>query len=224
VSHVYGLLKKFWDVGVALAVSTAFFLLSFDRMKAQLLAGTLQGLLALGVLVTSVYWLLVFMHATLDELELLHEYKVVEQVGRAGWQTFIAVAVLSLSFGGLVATVTYPILYCAIAVTVQVADCIGMSMTQRAIFLAYRRLPSLNPVLYEYYIYRPHSIHRVAKLLGFMLALVFSVVASFSKQSKFAVASWTLVLLTILTGEYVLVVWRRWRDRELLQSTPIEGR
>jgi len=211
----YDLLKKFWEIGFVLTVSTAFFLLSLDRLKAQLLAGNFPGILGLGALFVSVFWMLDLTKATLNELDLFHDHKIIDRVSVPEWQVFSIVAAVALGLGGLIAAVTFPIIYCILATTIQIVDCIGVSIIQRAFFKAHQKLPDFNPVLYEYYLYKPHFMLRAGKLVGFMSALVLSVAAQFSNKPSYSVASWILVIVTILGGESVLIVWRSWRNKRL---------
>jgi hypothetical protein len=221
MSGLYQRFKEYWNIGLGLSIAMSFFLLSRDRLEAQLLRGSVQAALGICTLTVSILWMLLFIRATLDEPEMLRDQKIFEKVdakklsGMVEGQAFAVMVILSLGFGGLIATVTYPITYCIIAVAIQITDCLGLAAVQRTIFRVYQGAADLNPTLYEYYLYKPHFVHRVAKLVGFMSALALAVAARFSGAAKFSIVSSILIITTILVGEFVLFVWRRWLKSRL---------
>jgi len=221
MSSLYQRFKEYWNIALGLSIAMSFFLLSRDRLAAQLLKGSAQAVLGMCVLAASILWMLLFIRATLDEPELLRDIKILERIdaqklgGLVEGQAFAAMVILSLGFGGLVASVTYPITYCLIAIAIQFTDCLGLVAIQRTLFRIHQSNADLNPSFYEYYMYKPQSFHRTAKLFGFMSALVFAVAARLSGAAKFGVISSLFILATILGGEFVLYLWRRWLKSRL---------
>jgi len=208
LSDAFGLLKDYWALAVALAVATATFLSSLDHIKSQLLSGPLQGFLAIAVLAASIFWLIDYLNATRNDLDLFERYQILDEAPIAPWQAIVLVTILSVSLGSLIASIPYPVIYCSIAVAIQIADCIGLAIIQRLIFLAYKNAPELNPVIKEFHLYAPQFMHRIAKLVGFMAALLFAVVGNLKKDPRFTTLAWILVLITIVGGEAVLAFWR----------------
>ncbi len=218
----YKKLTKFWGDGfnIALAVGTCLLALEHDRFVTYLLAGSVEGYLGLGVLAASLFWLFDLKSATETELELFKEHHILERINPVRWQEYTTAVVVSLCFGGLIGAVVYPVIFCIMAVVIQVGDCIGVWMVQRAFFEVSQQTRGLSPALSAYYFYKPHSVHRVAKIVGFMTALVFAALAQSSRRSVFGILSWIVALATIVLGEGVLALWRRWLNTQLYEQRP----
>jgi hypothetical protein len=218
-SDVYGILKDYWALGLTLAVGTATFLSSLDRIKAQVLSGTVQGLLPLAVLLATLFWLIDFLSATRNELEICRRYQVLDRIPLPPWQAIALVTILSVCLGGLIASITYPVIYCSIAIGIQVADCIALWIVQRDIFSAYKANPNLNPIIEKYYLHTPHFVHRIAKLVGFMSGLVLALVGQFRAEPRLTEISWVVVVMTIVIGEGILAFWRHRLHHDLYESS-----
>jgi hypothetical protein len=212
----YDKLRETHNLSLILAVAAATCLLGLehDRLVTYLLSGSTEGYLAIAVLAASVFWLLDMEQATKAEIGLFSKYRILERIN-IDWQENTTAVVVSLCFGGLIASVVYPVIFCVLAVTIQVGDCIGVWMIQKAFFEVSQVPEGLSPTLSEYYFYKPHSVHRVLKVVGFMAALVFSALAAYTHRPAFGIISWIIVLVTIIGGEGVLMRWRHWlRDRQ----------
>jgi hypothetical protein len=218
MSDLYDRFKDYVNYGVGIAVALSSFLLSRDRLENQLLSGSISGVLSVCVLGLSVVWMLLFMRATRDEPEMLKSEGILDRVDAkkltrvVEGEAFVVMAVLSLGFGGLIASVTYPVTYCIIAVGIQITDCLGLAAIQRTLFEVYQDNKDLNPAIYTYYLYKPHFVLRVAKLTGFMSALSFAVAAHYSGRVIPSIISLSLIIMTIVIAELVLLIWRRWLD------------
>lgn len=207
----YKRLKDIYRLGEGLALGLGFCLLGYahDRFVTYLLTGSLEGCLGLGALAASLFWLIYLRRRTQSELDIFKKYNILERINPIDWQEETTAVVVSLCFGALIAAVIYPVIFCIIAVVIQVGDCIGVWMVQRAFFEVSEPPGALNPALAEYYFYKPQSVHRVAKVVGFMTALLFAALAHSLHRSRFGVLSWIVVLVTIVFGEGVLILWRR---------------
>ena len=170
MSKVYDLFRNFWDIAVGIAVASAFFVLSTDKIRELLARDPAQGVLVILALVSSVLWLLAYMYGTRTELEFLRGYSddsEVEAVAREfSWEGFLVVAGLAVCFGALIGAVAKPVTYASIAIALQIADSCGFTIVQRVLFRANQR-DALHPALLEYYFYRPHALRCIGRLVCF---------------------------------------------------------
>lgn len=218
--RVYRLLTQYWQVGVALMVTSAFFLVSLDKVRKELETNVVDGILVISLLIATTLWLLAYMHGTLDELEMLHDHSVGSTVKSISWYVLAVIVIIAVSFGALIAFVTEIIIYSCIAILVMLANCTGFAIVQRSVFLAgveqggkeNNRVPA---AIVQYYLYRPFLLHQVGVLLGFFLALTLGIMASYEQNPSLRRASEVTAIITICAGECVISRWRKSRDQQL---------
>jgi hypothetical protein len=215
----YDKLQDAWKFGevLAIAVATLLLALEHDRFVKNLLSGTLESYLGWAVLAVSLFWLFDLRRATRNELTLFRDHHLLDRKGLVDWPAESTAYIVSIALGALVGAVPYPQIFCLLAVVIQIGDCVGVWMIQRAAIQVFQVSQGLDPILSEYYFCKPHFLHRVAKLVGFMTALLFSTLRQYSGRSKFGVISWIIVLITIIGGEGVLMHWRSWLKMKLSQ-------
>ena len=223
----YEKLRRYYSRGWAVTLGSASVLISFapDAYKNYILSGTAESFFAIAAIGATVLWLLAFGKAMDDELRILEDYSVLEQTPTVDWQEYSVAVILSLGFGCLFASIPHPIVFCILAAVIQVCDSIGVNMIQRALLSA-REIEdncrrsgravqnAVPPFIFKYYINNWHLVHRVSKMLGFMIALFLFGMARFSQRPNWALLGWATIVVTILGGEYSLFRWRITRDRD----------
>lgn len=216
--RVYRLLKQYWQIGVGFSVATAFFLISIDRIKNEFIAGPVQGALLVSLLIVTTLWFVAYLHATLNELEILRDYAITVKVVPSNWVPLLIILGIAVCFGTLIASVTNLLIYSGVAILLLIFDSVGFAMVQRAISGAIqnRQHSQVVPIaIIEYYLYRPLLLHHMGMLLGFFVAFVISLISHYEHDTLLRVPAALAVITSILLGEYVMLRWRKQRDKRL---------
>ncbi len=218
MDRVYRLLRQYWQIGVGVSVTTAFFLISIDRIKNEIIAEPIQGALLVLLLIITTFWLIAYMHSTLRELEMLRDYAIAPTIGPSNWIPLLMILGIALCFGTLIAFVTNLLIYSFFAIVLIILNSTGFAMVQRAISAGVQdteRDQAVPIAIVEYYLYRPFLLHQTGMLVGFFVALVISLIAHYEQKTALRVLAALAIIITIILEEYILLRWRRWRDKRV---------
>lgn len=217
-NRVYRLLRQYWQIGVAVSVATALFLIRIDHIRDEIMAGPIQGVQLVLLLIITILWFVAYMHATLNELEMLRDYRIATTILTSNWVPLTIILLIALCFGALVAFATNLLIYSCFAMLLIIFNSIGFTMVQRAISTASQNAEcgKAPPIaLVEYYLYRPFMLHQMGMLIGFFAAFLLSLLAHYEHEMQLKMPAAFAVIVTILLGECVILRWRRLRDRKL---------
>lgn len=214
--RLYRLLKNYWQVGVAFTVTIAFFLISKDHIKQMILTDPLQGATLLLLLIFTIVWFVAYIHATFNELEMLHGCNIEVAIGMSNWLPLFLILSIALCFGVLIAFIDDMLFYSIFAILLILFNSIGFVIVQRSIFVTAFSSKTIPQSIIEYYLYRPFLLHQLGMLSGFFLSLLFSVIFHYTQTASLKIVAPIIAIITILLGEYFVFHWRKIRDKLVL--------
>ena len=213
IARIYKLLRQYWQVGIAVTLGIAFFVGSFERLKSAFMTSPRYAAGLTVLLIVTIVWFVAYIHATLEELQILEELKISPVIDSSSWFPLALIVGIAVCFGVLVATIIYTTVYCVSSIVLMLFNGVGFFLVQKSVLSASLDPQSVVPQpVVEYYLFRPFLIHQMAMLAGFFVALICSIIAHFSGSS---VANWMALLIpsgTIVTGEIVIYKWRKARS------------
>jgi hypothetical protein len=220
----FATLHRYWEAGLAVAIGSAFFLLSRDAIKNELARGPLAAAIVMAVLAVTLFEFVLYLFETQHELEMSLDYGLVERTGQRRWHELATVLVVATCLGGLISFATEPLIYTAMLIVFEVAECIGTYLVQRAVLKVYRenRIRSAEAI-FEYYLFKPHFLRLAFRVGGFFLALTLALVGMYSRRLIFNQLAWLTVVVTFVISEAVIWRWRGQRDHDLQKEHSSEA-
>jgi hypothetical protein len=212
----FATLHRYWEAGLAVAIGSAFFLLSRDAIKSEFTRGPLAAAIVVVVLAVTFLEFVLYLFETQHELEISLDCGLVERTGQRHWLELATVLVVAACLGGLISFVTQPLVYTAILIVFEVAECIGTYFAQRAVLKVYREHRNRSAdAIFEYYLFKPHFLRLTFRLGGFFFALTLALIGMYSKRLVLNQLAWLTVVMTFIASEVVIWRWRGQRDHEL---------
>ena len=212
----FATLHRYWEAGLAVGLGSAFFLLSRDAIKSEIAQGPIAASIVVAVLAVTLWEFVLYLFETQHELEISLDYGLVELTGQRRWYELATVLVLASCLGGLISFVTQPLIYTAMLIVFEVAECIGTYFAQRAVLKVYREYRNKSAdAIFEYYLFRPHFVRLFFRLGGFFSAFALALDGVYSGRLLLIRLAWVVVVMTFIVSEVVIRRWRGQRDRDL---------
>jgi hypothetical protein len=228
-SKSYSMLLTYWSTAIGVAIGTASVLLSRDALLRALEQGPIPAVTIIAVLAATLLVFVLYMEGTREELNFGEEYRILATVRRPQPEHVVLIIWLAICFGGLIAFATNLLVYCGILICLEAGDLFGTVTVRRRVRDALKKgVPHLTVSAKNafdvYYNGKGHLWLRSFRLLGTGMALGLAIYLSAARRGgHLAQVGWAIVIVSMLSAEYVHHLWRTQLRRSLAGNTAPAG-
>jgi hypothetical protein len=222
MSRLYAVFHDYWNLCIGIAVATAALLLSKDKILSIYTTDVVHAVLISLLMLMSVTWLVLYLHATRNEIDLL-EVSFTLNYRPQGAVLPIGI-MLAIVFGALIAFASDVIVFASIAIVACLVDAWGQNNVNINMVKLYQK--KLYPpdqaaratIIFDYYLTNPTLFRVTCLVVAFCGALVLGVIWHFTHIAKLMYIAYVVMLTAGLVSEFTLFRWRRARDFALLKA------
>jgi hypothetical protein len=215
----YQILKHYLQLGLAITISTSFFLLSIMDFKILLAADMISGILSICLFLVTLVWFASFINTSITDLEVISSNINIENIPGFKINHFILVIGISLSFGFLISFSTRLIYYMIAASIFETFDILSDCSVMYRLYSTIKNNHDINSrnarAIYDFWFARPTIQRDLILLICFNISLILSLISKYSNNLIYLYIGYLIVIFVVPIAEFIIHRWRIARDKIL---------
>ena len=185
----------------------------------------IEGVLSIGLLASTIIWIVIYAYTVKNELNLLNDYFNAEKIPRYQLSSWILGGVIAGLFFSLIWFSYYIYIYCILIICLQFFDIWGESIVNAYIYDEFtEEIQDVNKdakekdklkILAEYYLRNPKFLRASIKLIMFFFSFILILYYRITNNTNLKYSAYIILIATIFFSDFIFHVWRKRRERSL---------
>lgn len=185
----------------------------------------IEGVLSIGLLISTMIWIVIYAYTVKNELNLLNDYFNAEKIPRYQLSSWILGSVIAGLFFSLIWFSYYIYIYCILIICLQFFDIWGESIVNAYIYDEFtEEIQDVNKdakekdklkILAEYYLRNPKFLRASIKLIMFFFSFILILYYRITNNINLKYFAYIILIATIFFSDFIFHVWRKKRERSL---------
>ncbi|GAG66764.1 unnamed protein product [marine sediment metagenome] len=184
-----------------------------------------EGILSIGLLISTMIWIVIYAYTVKNELNLLNDYFKAEKIPRYQVISWILGGVIAGLFFGLIWFSYYIYIYCILIICLQFFDIWGGTIISAYIYDEFtEEIQDVNKdakekdklkIITGYYLKKAIFLRTSINLIIFFFSFILVVYYRITNNINLKYYAYIILIATILFSNFILHFWRKKRERSL---------